>query len=188
MKIQSTAIVRCLVYGSLIVLALFFTFPALTGGSRGRSFDAQRKEQRQIIQNRVVAAGGWAAVQSGCEMLVSNSPSDYFFWAPPVTNAHVTEFSNSVIARRYMTNIDYGPLPPSLALLVPHVIEFDVATNRPTIVKMMLFGMHRTGGPDIPYYGLWVVCGETRRDYTPSITEGPGRVINKVADAVFEVH
>jgi hypothetical protein len=188
MKIRTKTVIRCLTYPGLIIFAVYLILPIVTGPNRGPSFETQRKWQRKTVEERVQSAGGWAAVRRDCETLVANSPHSYFFWFPPRTNAHVTEYSNSVPFRSYVTNIDYGHLPTALATLQPREIESDTITNGPAIVRIKLFGMRRTGMRDIPYYGLWVVCGGSSHDYVPRLTGGPGRAIKKVADGIFEVH
>jgi hypothetical protein len=181
-------VIRCLVYPGAILIVAWVLFPMWSGPSRGPSFERQREEQRQIMQQRVQAAGGWALLRRDCELLVTNSSRDYFFWYPPRANVHVTRLSNSVPVANYITNIDYGPLPNALATLQPREVRFEAVTNEPTVVRIKLFGLRRSGRRDIPDYGLWVVCRAPSTNYAPDISEEPGRVIHKVADAIFEVY
>jgi hypothetical protein len=187
MKMQSKLYLRCLIYFCLTLLVACLVFPMLSRPGRGPSFETQRKEQRKIVQQRVLAAGGWAAVRGACNSLTTNLPHDYFYWRPPVTNAQVTWFSNNGPAGTYVTNLDYGPLPAPLATLQPRTVEFDVVTNDLTVVKIELFGMHRTGAWDVPYYGIYVVCGVAPLRYQPAV-EGPGHFLSEVSERVFEVY
>jgi hypothetical protein len=188
MKATGIKVLRLSLLLLMLGVAVWLTVPALTGPNRGPSFATQRKEQRKVCQERVQAAGGWEALRKDCESLLTNASQGYFEWHPPITNAHVTHYSNSVPSSQYVTNIDYGPLPPTVASLRPKEVEFIVPTNGPIVVRIKLFGMGRSGMRDIPYYGLWVVCGTTPNDFVPSIDERPHGGINKLADSVFEVY
>lgn len=128
-----------------------------------------RDGQRVLAQERVQAAGGWAVLAADSRALVENSHTDYFQWLP---------FPD--LAQKY------GPLPRSIAGLEPREITFEVSTNAPPVVRIKLFGHHRTGGQDVPYYGLWVVCGSAPPDYVPPITEGPARNVARITNEIFE--
>ncbi len=175
-----------------ILLAGIFGPPGFAGLRRHpeRSFESQRKEQRKIVQDRIATAGGWAALRGDCERWVTNLQGNYFVWSSHGTMAYVFESSNSVTIRDYSTNVDSGFLPPAVAALQPHFIEFQVSAAGPTVVPMQLFGMHRTGMWDIPYYGIWVVCGPAPSDYTPTRSDGqgPAHTFIQIAPGVFEAY
>jgi hypothetical protein len=167
MKNISSNFVSGLAIFGLILFFVCTLFPAYMAVHRhGPSFETQRIEQRRIVLKRVLDAGGWDALHRDCELLVTNSHTDYFYWHQPFDNT---------------------PLPSAISNLQPHGVEFDLDTNFP-VVQIELFGLHRTGMWDFPYYGLWVVCNSTNKEFIPSITSGPGRHIDKVADFVFEVY
>jgi hypothetical protein len=90
----------------------------------GPSFETQRIEQRRIVLKRVLDAGGWDALHRDCELLVTNSHTDYFYWHQPFDNT---------------------PLPSAISNLQPHGVEFDLDTNFP-VVQIELFGLHRECG------------------------------------------
>jgi hypothetical protein len=117
----------------------------------------------------VKKAGGWAELRRECESLTNST--NYYFW-------HYQWDASG--------KVDYSALPPSLATLEPHEITLDPgATN---VVQIELFGLHRTGGTDTPYYSLWFVCGNVPTNYTPVLTGGPARTISKIEDGIFEAY
>ena len=169
MKNISSNFVSGLLIFSLILFVLCALVPSYMAGHRhGPSFATQRIEQRQVALKRVFNVGGWNVLRRDCEFLVTNSQKDFFMWHPRLN--------------------DYGPIPPVISNLEPQEVQFDLDTNFP-VVRLQFFGGHRTGSPDIPYYGFWVVCNSTNKDFTPSVTYyGSGRHINKISDFVFEVY
>ena len=172
----------------VILFAVLFVIPSLL--TRGPSFAKQRTEQRKVVLERVQAIGGWAVLRRECEFLVTNAPRDArFFWHSSWTNAQFgTGYSNHVQTFGYHTNIDAGPLPTVIASLQPSEVEFDWPANGATVVKIKLFGIHRTGLWDTPRYGLWVVCASTNRDYMPAPDPPYYKDVNKVADSIFEAY
>lgn len=141
---------------------------------------------RKTVLREVQLAGGWDIIRRDCKSLVTNyPPNNAYRLLLGSKKMMVSEFSNNVFAREYVTNI-YDPLPSGLATLQPRWIEFRLITNAPTVVRIKLFGTGKTDWT--PYYGLLVVLGGDSSDYMPSITNGPGRVITKIADSIFEVH
>ena len=165
-NISSNFVSGLIIFGLILFLACALVPAYMAGHRHGPSFATQRIEQRRIVLKRVLDAGGWDALHRDCELLVTNSHTDYFFWHPPWPNAHVTTYSNNVPTASYVTNLDLGPLPPAISNLQPHEVQFDFDTNFP-VVRIQLFGMHRTGMWDFPYYGLWVVCSSTNKEYIP---------------------
>lgn len=185
-KTSSKAVIRLLFHIEAILLACLVLEWWLGPPAQGPSFATQTKEQRAAVKKRVVAAGGWAALRSNCESLVTNTTLLYFKWSPP-RNLRVIDYTNNVPARTYITNLDYGMLPPMLAALQPSEVEFSVITNIPTVVRIKLFGMRSTGW-GIPYYGLWVVCGAAPPHYQPPLSETRGRTVTEITNRIFEVH
>lgn len=170
-----------------LLIAWVFISAFMAARRHGPSFETQRADQRRVVFKRVLDAGGLDALRRDCEFLITNAHTDYLAWEPPRSNVHVTEFSNGVPFRSYVTDRDNGPLPSTISNLEPHEVQFDCDDKFP-IVRIELFGMHRTGGWDIPYYDLWVVCGSTNYKYVPLMTSRPRWHINKIADSVFEVY
>ncbi len=171
---------------SFLAIWILFSF-VIAILRRGPSLASQRAEHRKIVLARVLDAGGWQVLHRDCELLVTNYHGNSFQWQPPWTNAIEYVYSNGVQIAEYHTNIDHGPLPPAVAYLKPQDIEFDVPKRGPTVVRIKLFGMGRTGTWDISYYALLVVFGSTNKDYVPSVNWPANRRINKVADSIFEV-
>lgn len=187
MKHISSNFVSGLVIFGLILFLACALFPAYMARHRhGPSFATQRIEQRRIVLKRVLDAGGWDALHRDCELLVINSHADNFVWSSHGWS-HVEQYSNGASSRIYIGKFDNGLLPPAISNLQPRQVEFDY-DGKSSIVQIELFGMHRTGGWDTPYYGLYVAYGFTNDDYVPSITDGPWKHINKIANSVFEVY
>jgi hypothetical protein len=160
----------------------------------------ERRGQRQKVLERVQTAGGWEVVRLGCEMLVTNYP-DGLTWFPPHSNAWVYPNPQAEPHRYYVTNLDYGPLPPAVAALNPREIQFYPPRflrdfkdeSQVALVRIKIFGMHSTGGHSTPYYGLEVPCGTGAESYTPRSSQGGvsgnrHTSFRKVADGVFEIY
>jgi hypothetical protein len=160
---------RCLGYCGFAAVLLWLFFRPRS--PHHLSFEVQRASQRKLSEERVQGVGGWAVLAADCRKLVADAHTDYFQWFP---------FPDSSENR--------GKLPGSIASLEPREIMFEVCTNAPAVVRIKLFGMHRTGGSDVPYYGLWVVCGRAPPGYVPPITEGPARKVARITNEIFEAH
>ena len=155
----------------------------------GPSLAQQRAEHRKIVFERVQSGGGWSELRRECEFLVTSTPRPGAFeWRPPATDAHVIQYSNSIPIADYTTNLVWGSLPPTIAGLQPEVIDCARTGGGAIVVRIKLFGLHRTGTWDISYYGLWVVCGTTNQDYSPEPNPPLHTGANKVADFIFEVY
>jgi hypothetical protein len=151
----------------------------------------ERRAQRQAVLQRVQKAGGWEAVRLGCEALVSNHP-DGLYWFPPSSNVWVYPNPQTEPNRYYVTNLDYGPLPPSVAALRPFQVQY---APRSSCVSMQIFGMHRTGGHDTPYFGLEVDTSTNRVGYEHGTGYDNGGVIGnyhsvakQVAEGIYEIY
>lgn len=161
---------------------------------------SERRGQRKVVNERVQSAGGWDAVRRGCELLATNK-LEPFYWRPPSPRAEVTDYSSGV-ARHYITNIDYGPLPPAVAALKPREIRYyppeilrqSKAESDAPVMHIRLFGGHSTGWRSQPYFGLEVVCGLGGENYRPKKGNSGGvdgnshSTFRKVAEGVFEIY
>jgi hypothetical protein len=171
-------------WGFLAVSGFYFFFVLIPCGPPDW---VDRIGQRKTLGERVRAAGGWEAVRRDCALLVSNK-TDRFYWQPSCTNVQATTFSNE-IAIHYVTNIDYGPLPPALEALKSREIRCHFP-----IMHIRLFGIHSTGGHSIPYSGLEVVCNSNADGYRPQKGKTGGVDGNshsryrRVSEGIFEVY
>jgi hypothetical protein len=160
----------------------------------------ERRGQRQRVLERVQSVGGWEAVRRGCEALATNYPEG-LTWLPPRSNAWVYPNPQTDPHRYYVTNLDYGPLPPAVAALKPREIRYyppnllreSREAPQVAVVRLRIFGIHSSGGHSTPYYGLEVPCGAGADSYAPRPSQGgvPGNrhtTFGKVADRVFEVY
>lgn len=145
----------------------------------------ERRTQRQQVLERVQSAGGWAALKRDCDALANAYRDDPygFKW-----------FSHD-------TNL----LPPAIAALKPRCVEFYprkvvqqfgpegskwFGTN--LVVRISIFGLHRTGGHDQPWLGLDVLCEAGTFTYRPDRLRSttPLRYWNyrKVVDDIYEFY
>jgi len=158
----------------------------------------ERQQQENKVLERVQKAGGWDAVQAGCEALVSNYPNG-LEWFPPRSNAWVYPNYLTHPNRYYVTNLDYGPIPPALATLQAMEIHYhppeSLRKDEPQVpvVRIKIFGRYSTGGHSIPYCGLEVVCTTNAGSYRPPPSRGGafGNHYNsykQVTDRIFEVY
>lgn len=155
----------------------------------------ERRTQRHEVFKRVAAAGGWEAVRRGCEALVTAKP-DGFDWFPPRTGVWVYPYPQNGF--HYVTNLDYGPLPPIVAALQPKEIRFvpirtDEFKNLPPVVQLKIFGMHSTGGHSTPSYALEVPCGSGAMKYDPAASPfatygGSHFRFKKIAQGIYEIY
>lgn len=138
----------------------------------------ERRGQRQKVVERVVAAGGWTALQKECDALVEQYRDSAFVWYRGNTNA----------------------LPPTIAALKPWSVIFYSPTmmrgskDEPQVpvIRIKIFGLHSTGGHSTPYFGLEVVSGTGAETYSPK----PKRVASgnrywrytQVTDRIYEVY
>jgi hypothetical protein len=140
--------------GLLILLGLIL--PALAKPKRRIPLPIQREHQRQIVYERIHAAGGWEFLRRECEALFADRRRA-LHWRPP---ARYETASGAI------TNVDYGPLPSVLASLQPR--EIWAVSSDPAVVRIHVFGYQRTGG-GVPYYDLYIVCGPAPDNYVPPL-------------------
>ena len=154
---------------------------------------------------RVQSVGGWEAVRLGCAALVSNYP-DGLEWTPPISNAMVYPNPQTEPNSYYITNLDFGTLPPAIAAMKPKVVQFYprkvlqqfsgnegekwFGTN--LVVRIDIFGLHRTGGHDQPWLGLDVLCESGVTSYSPhrlrSIVPLKYWKYRKITDDIYEFY
>ena len=140
----------------------------------------ERREQRAKVVERIKAVGGWPALQKDCDLLAERYQDSQFFWY-----------------RHFNTNV----LPHSIAALHPWEVRFYSPKvlrgfkDEPQVpvVHIKVFGLHRTGGRAIPYFGLEVVCATNAEGYRPQPARGgvSGNhydTYNKVTDTIYEVY
>ena len=80
-------------------------------------------------------------------------------------------------------------LPATLEVLQPWIIEFDPDAHGVQMLRVRLYGIHRTGMYDQPYYGIWVICTNVSPDYIPQfLGDRAGRTgkIERKGDLIFE--
>ena len=128
----------------------------------------ERRSQREFTFTQIEAAGGWSAFKAECDSLIKQSRArGGFAWYP--------QFGD--------------PLPASyriLPTLNPRHITVIVRTNQPAFVTIQIFGQHRTGGRDTPYYGLFYQH-LTNSDESIAASLSDSRLrCKKLTDAVFE--
>ena len=170
MVASNKAVLKCLGLCVLGAAAIWLRMLPQHSHPHDSSFEMQRATQRQLVEQRVQAAGGWATLAADCRALVTNCHTHFFQW--PSANAAKESVQ----------------LPGSIAALEPREIEFDMATNAPTVVRVKIFGTGRSGRTDVPYYGLWLVATSASPDYVPPITEGPARVVSRITNEIFEAY
>ena len=137
----------------------------------------ERRAQRERVAERVQSAGGWDSLRRNCLTLAERYKSDPMVW-----NRYPV-FSNT--------------LPAAVAALNPKRVEYypprfgsDFNDSDFPIIRITVFGAHSTGGRDIPWFGLDVVCQRSSVDYQPhrKRSDRPLRYwrYRKVADDVYE--
>jgi len=161
---------------SVLVLLLFFD-PMLFNIWPPHWLELKR--QRETVQERVQAAGGWEKLRQDCVTFANTNQNEPVFWIRWDTN-HIA-------------------LPSALAALKPQQIKY-YSTNFHTtpnwkqstepevsVVQIKIFGMHSTGGHDTPYYGLDVLREPEPKDYKPQPVSGRLQY-RKIADGIYEVY
>jgi hypothetical protein len=172
----------------LLALAIVFVgagliLPMLAKVKPKPPLSVQREQQRKEVFNRIEAAGGWEVLRSECLSLLTSN-SNHFFWRPADRVVAGAGTANS-----YVTNIDYGPLPPALTNLKPR--EVRVTRTDPPILQIHVFGHRRTGG-GTPYYYIYIVGGAGSEDFTPELDFGPSDLLlgamRRITNSVFELY
>lgn len=124
---------------------------------------------------RVDRAGGWQVIEKASLIFVKNiSPktsfSQEYYWQ----------------GERRTTNA----LPATLEVLQPWIIELAPDANGIPLLRIRLYGIHRTGMYyDQPYYAIWVICTNVPAGYTPQFSgDWAGRrgAIERKGNLIFE--
>jgi hypothetical protein len=131
------------------------------------------KHQREEVLARVQSVEGWETLRKDCMTLAATNSGQGFEWF-------------------------YKPdsvLPPAIAALKPMQVQFyppqplSKDEGKLKVVHIRVFGMHRTGGHDTPFYGLDVACEPEPKDYQPqsSHTVSGNSHFNyrKIADEIY---
>jgi hypothetical protein len=142
------------------------------------------KRQRETVQQRVQAAGGWEKLRQDCITFANTNQNENVFWI------------------RWNTN--HIALPSTLTGLNPFMINYcptnlasksnQTSGNEPevSVLHIQIFGMHRTGGHDTPYYGLDILREPEPKDFQPQSTDPNQRYSHfhyrKIADGIYEVY
>jgi len=167
------------IWGGFAVLGVMLLFFGLLNPIWWPPASVERRSQRQKVLERVEAAGGWAAVQRDCDVLVAQHRDSAFMW------------------HRFETNA----LPPALAVLNPWEVRFYSPRMlrefkyepQVAVVRIKIFGMHSTGGHSTPYFGLEVVSGVGAETYRPRSSRGGVsgngyRSYTPVTDRIYEIY
>lgn len=134
----------------------------------------ERGLQRQTLIHRVHAAGGWQVIRQACIALVQTNDSVQWI--------------------RWRTNHALA-LPPAIMALQPDQVHYtspkrlgrEPDENPVPVVRIKLFGLHRTGGHSTPYLGIEVVATSPNEEYTPKSPWGGDLKYRKVSEGVYEV-
>jgi hypothetical protein len=130
----------------------------------------ERTRQRKIVLERVQDAGGWRAIKSDCEQIVTTGVTNGFHW--------------------FHRSPDAPTLPKSLAMLKPRMVDIWPEKDGMQSVRIHIFGMHSTGGRGQDFYILKVVCPSPPNVRSPFKSDPEAKVKygdRKIADGSYEV-
>lgn len=157
----------------LIAVLLFavFVFPTLFE-KINRIVEHKRIYKDSLQQ--IDKAGGWQAIESASLAFatdIKGKPyfSEQYYWR----------------GKRLTTN----ELSATLEALQPWRIELEPDENHVPLLRIILYGIHRTGAYDQPYFGIWVVCTNVPADYVPKFTgdrAGRSGEIERKGNLIFE--
>ena len=157
---------------SILILLLFFD-PMLINIWPPHWLELKR--QRETVQQRVQAAGGWDKLRQDCITFANTNQNDPVYWIRWDTN-HVA-------------------LPPALAAINPFRIEYystKLTRTEVSALHIQIFGMHRTGGHDTPYYGLDILREPEPKDFQPQSADPRQHHsllhYRKIAEGIYEVY
>ncbi len=152
--------------GTLFLVAcLGVTAAVIFGPSRD---ERERWMQRKKVMERVRSIGGWDVLRRDCNSLAERCRGETSRWS--------ADFP--------------AGLPPAIVALKPRFVEFyppkypGFNDSDYPVVRITIFGMHSTGGHDIPRLGLDVICSGSGADYEKMPSSYWS--YRKVADDVFE--
>lgn len=154
----------CILLGLVLLLILFpsvaIWWPPVS---------VERRRQKEILTQRVEAAGGWDAVRRDCITFAGQNPNGFY--------SHFMETNG---------------LPPAILALKPMLVQYVPAYG---CVQIRIFGMHRTGGHSTPYFGLEVDTSSNNVTYHHGTGYENGGVIGnhdsvpqQVANGIYEIY
>jgi hypothetical protein len=157
----------------LIAFVLFFAIVAPPLLERIGHWQERKRIYRDSLQ-RVDKAGGWQSIENASLAFATNiGPKTHFsqdyYWR----------------GKRLTTN----ELSPTLEALQPWRIQFEPDEHGVPMIRIRLFGIHRTGTYDEPYYGIWVVCTNASLGYVPQFSgdwAGWTGKIERKGNSIFE--
>ena len=131
-------------------------------------------EERKAVLERVKIAGGWEAITKDCFVIANQWPNNETYYR--------FERTHSI------------SLPPTIDALAPLEVfcnsDASVQPGGSTVPIVRIYFLLRSTDNHGPAYSLWIVCGETAKDYVPK-TDPPNQwhseSIRKITDYVFEV-
>jgi hypothetical protein len=134
----------------------------------------ERKKIYEDSLQRIDKAGGWQAIESASLAFATNIAgkpyfSEQYYWR----------------GKRLTTN----ELPATLEALQPWRIELEPDENHVPLLRIILYGIHRTGTYDQPYFGIWVACTNVPANYVPKFSgDWAGRrgEIERKGNSIFE--
>lgn len=170
----------------LLMLIVWFVFTRLVGMTKpgatytkyaypGPSWANQRPIQRQKVQQRIAAIGGWKALRQVSEQFCRDHRSR-FDWNRGTGNK--------------------AALPAAFAALTPMRVSINahpeiVYPVSARIVEIKFFGGASTGATGVPDYEIWVICGNAP-GYVPDASHYRSAIItgvaNRIQEGIFEVY
>ena len=158
----------------VVLLAAFLGPPILN--RIGHS--TERKRIYADSLQRVEKAGGWQAIESASLAFAKDiAPKAYF-----------TQDYYNFQGKREGTN----ELPATLEVLKPRSIELEPDERGIPLLRIKLYGIHRTGAVyDQPYFGIWVITTNVPSDYVPQFPRdrdwaGRRGLIEREGKLIFE--
>jgi hypothetical protein len=130
----------------------------------------QRMNQRKIVRQRVVEAGGWDVIKRDSLELVQKYTAAGYVWLV------------------YAKPDENPPLPSSIAALKPKRVDFLFEGDGMCSVRINIFGGHATGVRGIDFYTLKVICPVTNVGaFKASSDPKRSQEGRKIADGIFEI-
>jgi hypothetical protein len=141
----------------------------------GPTWASQRPLQRQKVQQRIAAIGGWEALRQVSEKFCRDHPGR-FDW-------------NSGMGSKTALPTAFASLSPMRVSINAHPEIVYPVNGR--VVELHFFGSHSTGSYGVPGYDIWVVCGNAP-GYIPDVSHFHGSittgVANRIQKGIFEVY
>jgi len=163
------AVVVWIICGQFIFVTMIKFFDV------GPTWKSQRPLQRQKVQQRIAAIGGWKILRHVAEKFCTDYPGR--------------------VDWNYRIG-DRAEIPKAFAALSPMRVSINahpeiVYPVNGRVVELHFFGSHSTGSHGIPDYDIWVVCGKAP-GYVPDLSHFRGSmnegVANRIQEGIFEVY